>query len=356
MSSYFELFGYTIIYPKIKISILKSTGEKATFDASVVKWYFITSLMIGAYISYRILRKLTGIAQKAYLKFKPLRLKNKNLAVVFGFGDSIASVKLTKALISLGFDLVLINRKRTFENRRKSSMNKHDDIEEVDKTDFYLSYEDILENPDLLKKKIGDDKIDFIFDFTNLNFSKNKLKQKINSKDNEDCLSEKFNFSLKEQRSTRKLSEKEKLDGIFNESKKAQTYSECFGNTESLRKLNSENLVGENSGILYSEEISRHVNEIIFIAELLIQYLKETKIMIFDYADRCNDLNHKLMVDYKNKFYCNLKNIASKKHNFISYVKVIGGVFRSPARKFTEQDGMTIIRYSDLEDYEYSFA
>jgi hypothetical protein len=356
MSSHFEFFGNTIIYPKIRISVIGSSGKKSTFEPSVVKWYFISSLFIGSYLGFRILRKIWAKAQKIYMGFKPLNLKNKNLAIVFGFGDSIASVKLTKALINLGFDLILINHKRTLENRRKSSVNKNDEIEEVDKTGFLLSYEEILEKPEVLKKKMGNDKIDFIFDFTDFTLiNKSKIK-KHNTEDKDDFLSEKFNFTLKEKSSSKKLNEKENFDGFFNKIKKAHTYTECFGNTEALKKLNKENLTGENSLILYSEEISRHINEIIFINENLIEFMKETKIIIFNYVDKSSDINHKLMVDYKNKFFNNLKNIPSKKKNFITYVKVINGVSSSSIKKFTEQDGMTIIRFSDMEDYEYSFV
>lgn len=355
MSSYFEFLGYTIIYPRIKISFLNPSGELSTFEPKVVKWYFISSLVVGAYVAFRILRKLTALMQKSYRKYMPLLLKDKNLAVVFGFGDSIASVKLTKALINMGFNLILINRKRSIEYRRKSSLNKEDNIGEVDKTDFYVSYESILENPDLLKNLIRNDKIEFIFDFTDFSLFGNRNSSAIKTEDKDDCLSDKFNFTLREKRSSWKININEKFDGSLNESKRAQTYSESFGNTKSLRRLNKEALSKGNSNILYAEEISRHVNEIIFICEYMFQFMRETKVMIFNYADRERNLNHKLMLDFKIKFFSNLKNIASKKHNFISYVKVIDSVFASPDILFSEKDGMTIIRFSDLEDFEYSF-
>ncbi len=370
MSSNFDLLGNTIIYPKFNILILTKTGNRIHFNANFLKLYFISSLIISGYYGFKFLKRLPNLIWRIYTRFKPLQLKNKSLAVIFGFGDSFASIKVTKALISLGFDLILINKKDTFEHRKKYLLNKNELIEELDQNDFYVSYENIIEDPEILKKKIGNDKVDFIFDFTSFRINVNpekiyketqnymKNKSDVFSRSTNDDFN-KFNLNSKlfnekdlniENFDRKKRSEK--IEDKFPD-EKSLTGNNTLGNIHLIRKLNQKDLHYYNSNIFYSDEITNHIHEIILITESLIPFMQETKIIIFNYQDKSNDINHKLTVDFKNVFFNNLKNIAEKTNNFIFSTKIVNGMINYKAKQFTEQDGINIVRFSDIEDSGY---
>ena len=354
MSSSINLFGNTIIYPNLNILILTKEGKRILYRSYFLECYFFTSLLVGAYFTYKILRRFPALIKKLYFKIKPMQLKSKNVAVIFGFGDSLASIKVTKALIYLGFDLILINKKETLEHRTKYYMNKNEDIEEVDEKNMCVNYDDILERPEILKEKIGENKIDFIFDFTSFRIIIDTGKI---IRETEEMLNKKFSKShnefsnCKEEQLTEK--EKEKIEEVISD-KKAGSAVGSFGNTILQKKLNQSALQYYNSKIFYSEEISKHVNEVILITEYLIPFMHKTKIMMFDYKDKANDINHKLMVDFKFIFFDNLNSLTEKK-NIIKYAKKINGLINYKYKQFTEEDGIKIIKYSDSSSYEYSF-
>lgn len=366
MSSSLNIFGNTIIYPQLNILILTKEGERILFRSYFLEWYFFSSLVVGAYFSYKILRRVPALIKKLYFKYKPIILKPKNLAVIFGFGDSLASIKVTKALINLEFDLILINRKESLEHRTKFFMNKNEHIEQVDEKNMCVSYEEILAKPEILKKKIGESQIDFIFDFTSFRITIDTAKI---AKENEEMLEKKFSKSIDDKyikinnkdvdndNNENYLSNEkqiEKIEKVLTD-KKVETAIGSFGNTNLQKKLNQSALQYYNSKIFYSEEISKHVNEVILITEYLIPFMDNTKIMIFNYKDKESDINHKLMVDFKKIFFDNLKALADKK-NTIKYVKTIKGLINYKYKQFTEEDGIKIIRYSESRSYEYSFV
>lgn len=361
MSSSISLFGYTIIYPKLNILILTRDGERYLFRSYFFEWYFYTSICVGSYFGYKFLRRIPRLLNNFYLKIRPKQLKANNLAIIFGFGDSLASIQVTKALITLGFNLILINKKESLEHRKKYFMNKNEHIEEVDKNGLDVSYEDILEKPEILKEIIANNKIDFIFDFTSFRITIDTGKI---IKETEDMLNKNFNEQNKSENDNfiqeEKLKEKEKEkieekieEGIRGE--KSDSSIGSFGNTNLQKRLNQSALQYYNSKIFYSEEISKHVNEVIMITEYLIPFMDKTKIMMFDYRDKANDVNHKLMVDFQFTFFDNLKNMTERK-NIIKYVKKINGLINYKYKQFTEQDALSIIRYSDYENFQYSFV
>jgi len=349
MSSSFLFFGNSIVYPKFNIWIVTKSGDRIHFDSNFLKWYLFTSLLIGGFITYRLFKRISIVFLNFYNMFKPLQLKNRNLAIIFGFGDSIASIKLTKALITLGFNLILINKQKVFDYRKKKLSNKTENIEEINKTDCFLSYEKIFENPEILKKKIGNYKVDFLFDFTNLIFEnkQNKIEENTNK-----ISMEKYNNTLKEKESNFYNSKEIEVE----DEKIKLTVKNSLSKKEVFAKLNKNVLKDKNDLTINSKEISMHINEFITITENLIPFMQETKIMIFIYKDKFQDIDYNLIVDYKHTFYSNLKYLADDKYNFISYAKIIPGLLYYKKNEFTEQDGINIIRFSDMENYKYSFV
>lgn len=361
MSSHIDFLGTLIIYPRMKITVLNKYGNKTTFEPTIFKYFVVSSFMFAAYFSFKIITKLLSGIKDLYIQYRALTIKKKNLALIFGFGDSLPSVKLTKSLIFLGFDLILINNKQSIENIKTYSLDiSNDSFEAFDNADYFLSYEEILRNPKILKEKIGKNKINFIFDFTyftpNPKLNKSNESNKEINKDN-DYSSERVNRKIKEKNSSIKdFNIKDELDKNLNENLRKKSYHESFDNTKALKESNKEILKAIATPILYSEDISRHINEIIFINENLIEFMNETKIFLFSYKDKKFDFNHRLMVDFKNDFFTLLKDIPAKKINFITYVKKIEAFSSKEYRRFTEEDGISIIRYSYLKYYEYSFV
>jgi len=359
MSSTFEFFGNTMIYPKLNVLILTRSGERILFNLNFLKWYFISSFVIGAYFIFKLIKRVPGFLRKIYLKFKPLLLDRKNFAIIFGFGDSLASVKVTKALINLGFKFILINKKDSKEHRKKYNLNKFEGIEELDKEDVFLSYEEIVENPEALIKKIGDEKINYIFDFTS--FRINVDIDKINE-ESQELLLEKFNQTSQEKDGNilknDKFNEEEKLkvDFFFNDNKGQTSPNSFFGNNDSIKKLSQSSLQYYNSRIFYSEEISKYIKEIMLITETMIPHMNYTRILIFNYKEKNSDINHKLIVDYKNNLFKNIKNLANKKGNYIRNVKVMTGLINYKYSQFTEEDGLNVIRFSNSGYYDYLFS
>ncbi len=346
MSSSIRLFGNTLIYPKLNFLILTKDGERICFRSYFFEWYFFSSFLVGLYYSFKVLRRIPALIKDFYFKYKPFKINPTNLAVIFGFGDSLASVKVTKVLLSLGFDLILINKKELLGHRTKYSMNKNELIEEVDVKNICVSYEEILENNEIIKEKIGSKKINFVFDFTSFRITIDTDKI---TKENEELQKNKLYKFLDENE------EAEKQEEMIND-KNAKTGNESFGKTNLQKKQNQNALEYYNSKIFYSEEIGKHIKDIIFISEYLVTFMQSAKIIIFDYKDKEKDINHKLTVDFKKIFFYRLKFLANKNKIFtIKNVKNINGLINYKFKQFTEEDVIKILRYSDSRSSELSF-
>lgn len=353
MSENFELLGNMIIYPKLNVMVLNRNGERRMLNLNFIKWYFLSTVLFGAYHIFRILRKIPVLIKKIYYRIKPKLLEKKRHVIIYGFGDSLQSIILTKVLIANGYELILINKKKEFDFRKKYSLNKKEGIKELDNLDFFLSYEDIAKNPDLIKQKIGNNKVDFIFDFSSygVNFDLDNHVHENKKFGNT------YNTGFNNRFSDKSLNVYEKEDEKVSLLKNYNTAPGGFGNCPKDFSSSNNNISSYHSDLrtYNSNEVIQHLFNIMNITEFLIPFMQNTKVFIFNYLDRCTEVNHKLLVDYKQKFFENLKRIPSEAANFIFYIKKISAYLNNRHRNFTENDALNIICFSDLESYQYSF-
>lgn len=357
MSSNFELCGSTIIYPKLNVLILTRDGRRIIFNLNFMKWYFLATLFVGALYAFKFVKKLPIEIKKFYYKLKPKEIKERKHAIVFGFGDSLPSILITKALLTKGYELILFNDKKEFDFRKKYNMNENENIKELDNLNYFVSYEEVADNGELIRQRLGTNKIEFIFDFTSykVNIALDKVIQSNTNHQNNNNFHNTYDGSFNKP----SANEKNLIDlSLIEEEKdiKYKTASDGFDKTKALANLfqnDSSNYF--NSRIFYTKELTQHLLGFMNITELLLPFMENTKVLIFNYKDKNTEVNHKLLVDYKKKFFENLKSIRSKKEKFIMYAKTIEGLINYKHKQFTEQNAFNIICYSDIVNFKYNF-
>jgi hypothetical protein len=333
-----------------------------------LKWYFLSSIFFSLYFSKKIYKKLKLYFQIFFANLKRIKnnkqLNERKIAIIFGFGDSSASIIFTRHLINSGFYLILLNTQKNLEFRKKFNLNKFEDLKynspdlESDIVEFLISYEDLLKNPKILEEKIANEKIYFIIDFTSFRI-KSKSQEEINNDSNNND------------------NDKTHID---NDYKKDFSVINVHKNEERKRHYNME-------GLYYNGALNFHIKYYMDIFDSLFKYFDNTKILLFEYVDKRSDMNHKLLFDLKFAYLKNLEDINAKKLNlnsdifnfylnyilklkdvfkgneifinqrkgFIHYVKNIFGKVNYKYNQFKESDVEKILRYLEINDYEYNF-
>ena len=316
MSSSIEFFGNVILYPKFNLLFLTKNGYRYIISDTYTRWLVLASLLTGLYFLQKFLFKIPYFLHRIFSKYvKYNQIQEKSFVIFLGYGDSYMSTIVAKTFQNLGYDLVLINTQESIENRIKYSMNKMENLENLGNTCISLSYEEILENPQIFKEKFGETKIDYIFDFST--FKVNVLSNKNPKQNNEIKNDQSQNFNYEE----------------YN--KDIEYY---------------------NSKIFYHDEINENLKTMMFLMETLLPYMYNTRILHIEYVDKKNDVNHKLMYDFKNSLYMNLEALNSYKDNYIYYVKKIQGMVNFKYSDFTENEAIKFYKYGNIVSHEFSFV
>jgi hypothetical protein len=315
MSSNFCLFGYTFIYPKLNVLILKNNGEKKFYNIDFMKYYFLSSIFIGIYYSKYLANSIKILLQSIYYDIFPTLIEKntekKKIAIVLGFGDTSSSIVFTKNLIYSNYYTILLNSKKNLEFRKNNNFNKKekDHIENLEELEnvLLISYEDLLQNPNnnILNDKIGNNKIKFLIDFTCFR-SKNKIE----------------NLEKEKEIVKETVKEKEDVDSIY-----------------------------------YIGALNYHIRTFMNLIEKFFDYFDNTKILLFNYCDKINDINQKLLFEFKLSYFSNVRDLSERKNKLIYYVKIINGRVRYENKKqFRVNDAIKILKYLDIFDYEYDFS
>jgi hypothetical protein len=389
MTSSFEIFGNTYIYPKLNILQIKhETGKQKLYNVDFFKWYFLSSIFFSFYFSKKIYNKIKLYLQIVYANlFKRKKIidsNEKKFIIIFGFGDSSASILFTNNLINSAFYLILLNSQKNLEFREKFNLNKFEDLKNLClysksksesgiglhlKKDFLISYEDLIKNPKILEDKISKDKIYLIIDFTSFRI-KSKSQEEIENNDNKNICS-----------NSNRNTDPNKDNNNDNNKNKDYDIIDIKKNEERKKHYNMESLY-------YNGALNFYIKNYMDIFDNLFKYFDNTKILLFDYVDKRSDMNHKLLFDLKSAYLKNLEDINAKNLNlnldifnfylnfilkikennkeninynnqrkgFIHYVKNIYGKVNYKYNQFNNSDVEKILKYLEIIDYTYNFS
>jgi hypothetical protein len=288
MSTY-NIYGNNhLVIPNFDFLMKLQSGHTMILSDKYMKWVALFCVLCGFKFFISQTKKIPRIVSKLKLYFKKPIANECNYVVIFGFGDSEASITLTKHFSKLGYNLILLNNEITLDHRTKHELNKIDNIHNVKSKIFEFTYEQFSSQ---FKAKVQNEaiKIDFIFDCS--------------------------------------------IFRIFTDETSISNH-----------KYNNED-------IYYNHDIMLNLKMFSNNVECISDYFsKNTKIFLIDYVEKRDDINHKLLWDYKFTFLVSFLKIYLDRYHSLRSVSI-----KNKHNRISDKNVDKIYRYSDLKDEEFSF-
>jgi hypothetical protein len=161
MSTY-SIWGYNfIIVPKFDFMLKLESGSSYFLKDRYMKYIALFCLICGVNVFWKMLFRIKPLVNKLIASISKPKVTEGNFVVILGFGDTNASIKLTRYFSRLGYDILALNNKKILSARREHNLNKAEHLDTLPSQLIEHTYEELFSsNLDFLKDK----KIEFVFD------------------------------------------------------------------------------------------------------------------------------------------------------------------------------------------------
>jgi hypothetical protein len=158
----YSIFGYNfVVVPKFDFMIKLESGTSYFLHDRYMKYFALFCLFCGVSMLWRIIYKLKPLTNKLLAYFTKPTVRKGNFVVILGFGDTHASIKLTRYFAGLGYNILALNNKKILTSRRVHNLNKVEHLDTLPSRLEEHTYEELFGlNLDFLTGK----NIEFVFD------------------------------------------------------------------------------------------------------------------------------------------------------------------------------------------------
>jgi hypothetical protein len=128
---------------------------------SYMKYFALFCLACGFSTLCKFFNNIGPYSRKIFAKFNKPQVNTSHYIIILGFGDTMASIGITKYFSELGYHIVALNNNKILNFRKQHDMNKVQEIDDLKGDLIEMTYEE-LSNANITF--LGNKKIDYIFD------------------------------------------------------------------------------------------------------------------------------------------------------------------------------------------------